>query len=87
MIVSNEEKEDIMKSVKYLEEFGLLIKGAKKKQLKMNQKKQRGGFHGMLLGTLGASLLQNMLAGKGLIGAGERTIRVGQAFWFHLILK
>ena len=31
----------------------------------------------MLLGTLGASLLGNMLAGKGVVRAGERTIRVG----------
>ena len=31
----------------------------------------------MLLGTLGASLLGNMLAGKGVIRAGEGTIRAG----------
>ena len=31
----------------------------------------------MLLGTLGASLLGNMLAGKGVIRAGEGTARVG----------
>ena len=31
----------------------------------------------MLLGTLGASLLVNMLAGKGIIRAGEGTVRVG----------
>ena len=34
----------------------------------------------MLLGTLGASLLGNLLAGKGTIRAGEDTIRVGQGF-------
>ena len=31
----------------------------------------------MLLGTLGASLLGNMLAGKGVIRAGEGIARVG----------
>ena len=31
----------------------------------------------MLLGTLGASLLGNMLAGKGVMRAGEGTARVG----------
>ena len=31
----------------------------------------------MLLGTLGASLLRNMLSGKGIIRAGEGTTRVG----------
>ena len=34
----------------------------------------------MLLGILGASLLGNMLPGKGVIWAGERTIRAGQDF-------
>ena len=33
----------------------------------------------MLLGTLGASLLRNLLTGKGLMRAGERTIRVGES--------
>ena len=31
----------------------------------------------MLLGTLGASLIGNMLAGKGVVRAGEGTVRVG----------
>ena len=39
------------------------------KQLTMKQKKQKGGFLGMLLGTLGASLLGNMLTGKGVLRA------------------
>ena len=33
----------------------------------MKQKKQKGGFLSMLLGTLGVSLLGNLLAGKGAI--------------------
>ena len=35
-------------------------------------KEQKGGFLGILLGTLGASLLWNMLAGKGIVTAGYR---------------
>ena len=34
----------------------------------------------MLLGTLGASLLENLLTIKGTIRAGEDTIRAGQDF-------
>ena len=34
----------------------------------------------MLLGTLGASLLWNILTGKGTIRAGEGTVGVGQDF-------
>ena len=40
-------------------------------------KKQKGGFISMLLGTLGASLLENILAGKGINRAGEGVIRSG----------
>ena len=39
------------------------------KQLKKETKNQKGGFLGMLLGTLGASLLGNMLTGKGIVRA------------------
>ena len=34
----------------------------------------------MLLGTLGASLLGNLLTGKGTIRTGEGTIRAGKDF-------
>ena len=34
----------------------------------------------MLLGILGASLLGNLLTGKGIIKAGEGTIRAGENF-------
>ena len=34
----------------------------------------------MLLGTLGASLLGNLLTGKDTMGAGEGPIRAGQDF-------
>ena len=45
------------------------------KQLKNEAKEQKGGFLGMLLGTLGASLLGNLLTGKGVISADEGLIR------------
>ena len=50
------------------------------KQLQIKQKKQKGGFLGILLGTLAPSLLGNMFAGKGVIQAGKRTIRAEQDF-------
>ena len=66
LIISNEEMNDIMKT-------GLLIK------ILQNQAKEpKGGFLSMLLGTLGASLLVNLLTGKGTITAGEGIIRAGQ---------
>ena len=46
----------------------------------MKLKKQNVGFLGMLLGTLGASLLRNQLAGKSTIRADAGTITVGQDF-------
>ena len=50
---------DIMKKIKSLEESGLLIKGISE-TIKNEAKEQKGGFLGMLLGTLGASLLDNL---------------------------
>ena len=67
---------DILEIVKFLEDSGKLLKGVSE-TIKNEAKKQKGGFLGMLLGTLGASLLGNMLAGKGFIRAGEGTARVG----------
>ena len=43
-------------------------------------KEQKGGFLGMLLGTLGTSLLENLLTGKRIIRAGGGTVRAGQDF-------
>ena len=62
LIISNEEMNDIMKIVQLLEEFGLLIKGVNK-TIKNGAKEQIGGFIGVLLGSLGASLLGNLLTG------------------------
>ena len=83
---------DIMNIVKSLEESGLLIKGVSE-TTKSKGKEKRYGFLGMLLGTLGASLLGNLLTGKwvmrageGTIRASESTIRASQNFFCHLIL-
>ena len=63
-MISNEKVNDIMKIVKSLKESGLLIKGISE-GIRNGVKEQKGGFLGMLLGTLGASLLGNLLTGKG----------------------
>ena len=76
LIVSNDEMKDILEIVRSLEDSGLLLKGVSE-TIKNEAKEQKEGFISMLLGTLGASLLVNMLAGKGVIGAGEGTARVG----------
>ena len=59
--------------------IGLLIKGVSE-TIQNEAKEQKGGFLSMLLGTLGASLLGNLLTGKGTIRAGEGTIRAGRNF-------
>ena len=59
-----------MKIVQALEESNILLKGVTK-TIKNEIKEQKGGFIGMLLVTLGASLLRNMLAGKGIVIAGS----------------
>ena len=41
------------------------------KTIKNETKEQKGGFLSMLLGTLGASLLGNLLAGKEIVRAGS----------------
>ena len=79
LIISNEVMNNIMKIVKSLEEYGLLIKGVSK-TIKNKAKKTKGRFLGMLLGTLGATLLRHLLTGKNKIRAGEGTVRAGQDF-------
>ena len=66
----------VLKIVKSLEDPGLLLKGVSK-SIKNEAKEQKEGFLSMLLGILGASLLGNMLAGKGFTRAGEGTAIVG----------
>ena len=64
LIISDNEMEDIIKIVKSLEDSGLLLKGITE-TVQNEVKEQKGGFITLLLGTLGASLLGNNLAGKG----------------------
>ena len=78
-IISNKEINNIMKIVKFLEESGLLTKGISK-AVKNEAKEHKEAFLRMLLGILGASLVGNILAGKGVLRAGEATIRGGQNF-------
>ena len=70
LIVSNEEMNDIIKIVKSLEESGLFIKDVNETIIS-EEKEKKGGFLRILLGTLGASLLGDLLAGKGTVRAGE----------------
>ena len=70
LIISNEEMNDIMKIVQALEDSNILLKGVTK-TIKNETKEQKGGFLSMLLGTLGASLLGNLLPGKGIVRAGS----------------
>ena len=72
LIISNEEMND-MKIIESLEESGLLIKGVSE-TIKNEVKNLKGGFLGMLLGTLGANLLENLLSDKGTIEAGESMV-------------
>ena len=60
---------DIIKIVQALEHSNVLLK-AVTKTIENETKEQKGGFLSMLLGALGASLLGNLLAGKGIIRAG-----------------
>ena len=77
LIISNNEIEDLIKWVKSLEDSGLLLKGVT--ELVQNEiKEQKGGLLSMLLGTLGASLLGNLLTGKGVNKKGKGIYRAGE---------
>ena len=80
LIISNDEIEDIIKIVKSLEDSDLLLKGVTK-TVQNEVKEQKGGFLSALLGTLGASLLGDLLIskikGKGINRAGEGVLRAG----------
>ena len=78
--------EDLIKIVKSLEDSGLLLKGVTE-SVQNEIKEQKGGFLSMLLGTLGASLLGNLLSGKGINKKGdgiqrasEGIIRAGEGY-------
>ena len=73
LIISNEETDD-MKIITSLKDSGLLIKDVSE-TIKNEAKRPNGGFLGMLLGTLGATLLGNILAGKVVLRTGEGSNR------------
>ena len=74
LIIEQEDMKDIMKIIKALENSGILLKGVSK-TIKNETKEQRCGFLSMLLGTLGASLLGDLLSGgKGIMRAGEGSV-------------
>ena len=82
LIISNKEMSGIMKIVQALEDSNVLLKGVTK-TIKNKIKEQKEGFLSILLDTLGASLLGNILAGKGILRAGsgnkkgKEIVRVG----------
>ena len=69
--------DDLIKIVKSLEDSGLLLKGITE-SVQNEIKEQKGGFLSMLLGTLGASLLRNLLTGKGVNKKGNSILRAGE---------
>ena len=75
-LISNDEMEDIIEISKSLEDSGFLLKGVSE-TIQNEAKEQKEGFLSMLLTTLGASLLGNTLAGKGMNRAGEGVVRAG----------
>ena len=82
LLISNEEMNDIMKIVQGLEDSNILLKGVTK-TIKNETKEQKGGFLSMLLDTLGASLLGNLLTRKEIVRAdsgnekGKGIVRAG----------
>ena len=76
LIIEQEDMNDIKKIIEALENSGILLKGVTK-SIENETKEQKGGFLGMLLGTLGASLLGNLLTGKGIMRAGDGIVRAG----------
>ena len=79
LIISKEEMADIMKIGTSLKESVLLIKGVNK-IIESKTKEQKVGFLNLLLSTLDASLLGNLVTGKRVIRAGEWNIRARQDF-------
>ena len=79
LIISNDEMEDITKIFKSLEDSGLLLKGVTE-TIQNEVREQKGEFLEMLLGTLGAILLGNILVGKRINRAGDGVNRAGYGF-------
>ena len=78
LVIANEDMNEILKIIEVLEISGILLKGVAK-TIENQTKEQKGGFLSMLLGTLGASLLGNLLSGgKGIVHAGEEIVHAGE---------
>ena len=79
LIISNEDMEGLIKIVKSFEDPGLLLKRVTE-PVQNEVKEQKRAFVSMLLGTLGASLLGNLLTGKGIrrAGKGKGIYRAGE---------
>ena len=76
LIISKDEMKDIIRIVKSLEVSRLLMEGVNE-TIQNEAKEQKGGFLSMLVGTLGVTLLENKLVGRGINRAREGVIRAG----------
>ena len=77
LIIEQEDMNDIIKIIEALENSGIFVRGVTK-TIENETKEQRGGFLSMSLGTLGPSLLGNLLTGgKGIMRAGDGIVRAG----------
>ena len=80
LIISNYDMHDLLKIKRSLEDSGLLLDGITE-TVKNEVKEQKGGFLSMLLGTLGPSLLGELLtkslSGREVTRPGEGTIKPG----------
>ena len=71
--------EEIIEIVKSFKDSGLLLNGGSA-TIQNEAKEQKGEFLSMLLGTLGASLFGNIIAGNEINRAGKVFIRAGYRF-------
>ena len=76
LIIEEEDMNGIMKIIEALENSGILLKGVSN-TIENETIEQRGGYLSMLLDTLGASLLGNLLTGKGIMRAADAMVRAG----------
>ena len=74
LIISKDEMKDIIRIVKSLEVSRLLMEGVNE-TIQNEAKEQKGGFLSTLVGTLGVTLLENILVGRGINRAREGVIR------------
>ena len=77
LAILNKDMDDTNNVIKSLEHSAVLIDGVSE-TVKHEIKKQESGFLGMLLATLGASKLGNMLIGKGVMVPGKGVVRAGR---------